>query len=55
MYLCNLTRTGPLLKIVSTHVTFAAMWGGRYYLIAIDDDYYFIIEFCSLKSNKLNP
>jgi hypothetical protein len=52
MYLCNLTRTGPLLKIISTYVTFAAMWVGRYCLIAIDDDCCFITEFCSLESNK---
>jgi len=52
MYLCHLTRTELLLKIISIYVTFAAMWDGRYYVIAIDYDSYFITDFYTLESNK---
>jgi len=50
--MCNLTGTGLLLNIIFIYVTFAPMWDGRYYVIAIDYDRNFIIDFSSLQLNK---
>ena len=41
-----------LYKIAFTYVTFADIWIGRHYVIAIDYDRYIIFKLCLLDSNK---
>ena len=41
-----------LCKIAFTYVTFAAIWNGRYYVIAIDYEYYVIFKHCPVDSNQ---
>ena len=41
-----------LYKITFTYVTFAAMWSGRSYVIAIDYDRYFICKHCHFDTSN---